>query len=504
MKIGSLLGYFTFALASERRYITRINIKLCFPELDAAAQEKLVRQCFSENGIGLIETATGWVRPPAHFSNLLTITGAHHMEAALSKGKGVLMLGAHYSTLDFSANLLSLRFPFATTYRAHSNPLFDAFMLRGRLRYCNGVFDRKDIRGFFKHLREGKILWYAPDQDYGPEQAVYAPFFGKPAATITAGRRFAAFNNSPVVLIRHHRLERKPVYIIEFIPVPDTSPGADDTAYAAQLNRMLEAAIRVEPAQYLWMHKRFKTQAGGKPQSPYINIHTPTKNLTEAQYREVLGSAAELAEANAGMQKVVLQNGLQLWHFSGLASGLRKFFHPAIKLDTLGKYLRSKGLNTITVDNIFLITSRGVTAVSCFVPTGEAISSATAQYCGPESAALFFAQLHVAGYYCGHVDNGNLIVNEAGFAILDPAVLYKLPTSGAERECVADLMQFCAFQHYNQQQMELCCKSYLANIAENRRQALTQILAQHHVHTDNACSHTAEPASNDKSSSTTS
>jgi len=115
--------------------------------------------------------------------------------------------------------------------------------LRGRLRNCNGVFDRKDIRGAFKHLRQGKILWYAPDQDYGPEQAVYAPFFGQPAATITAGSRFAAFNNSPVVLVRHHRLARKPVYVIEFIPVPEPFPGTDDVADATLINRMLEDAI---------------------------------------------------------------------------------------------------------------------------------------------------------------------------------------------------------------------------------------------------------------------
>jgi KDO2-lipid IV(A) lauroyltransferase len=507
MKIGSLLGYLTFALARERRYITRINIDLCFPELDAKARAQLVRRCFAENGIGLIETATGWVRPPAHFSDLLSISGAHHMEAALSKGRGVLMLGAHYTTLDFSANLLSQHFPFAVTYRAHSNPLFDAFMLRGRLRNCNGVFDRKDIRGAFKHLRQGKILWYAPDQDYGPEQAVYAPFFGKPAATITAGSRFAAFNNSPVLLVRHHRLARKPVYVIEFIPVPEPFPGADDVADATLLNRMLEDAIRVEPAQYLWMHKRFKTQAGGKPQSPYINIRTPNKKLTEVQYHEVLGSRAALDEANAGTQKIVLQNGLQLWHFPGLASSLRKFSHPAITLDTLSKLLRSKGINTLTVDNIFRIASRRVTAVSCFVPTGEVIATATQQL-APEHAAGFFAQLHVAGYYCRSVDNGNLVVNDAGLAIVDPSLLHTLPATAGERQCCDDLMQLCACRHYNPQQVALCVKSYLANSAGNRRQALQrilgQLLAEQCVHTDNDCNHKDSPVSNDTSSSRTS
>ena len=91
-----------------------------------------------------------------------------------------------YTTLDFSANLFSLQIPFAVTYRPHKNALFDAFMLRGRLKNCNGVFDRYDIRGTIRHLKKNNIIWYAPDQDYGEDHAVYAPFFGRTAATITA------------------------------------------------------------------------------------------------------------------------------------------------------------------------------------------------------------------------------------------------------------------------------------------------------------------------------
>jgi hypothetical protein len=289
--------------------------------------------------------------------------------------------------------------------------------------------------------------------------------------------------------------------------LPEPFPGADDVADATLLNRLLEDAIRVEPAQYLWMHKRFKTQAGGKPQSPYINIRTPNKKLTEVQYHEVLGSRAALAEANAGTQKIVLQNGLQLWHFPGHASSLRKFSHPAITLDTLSKLLRSKGISTLTVDNIFRITSRRVTVVSCFVPTGEVIGTATQQL-APEHAAGFFAQLHAAGYHCRSVDNGNLVVNDAGLAIVDPSLLHTLPATAAERQCCDDLMQLCACQHYNPQQVELCVNSYLANSAGNRRQPLERILAQllaeQRVHTDNVCNPKASPVCNDTSSSPTS
>ncbi len=508
MKIGSVLGYLTFLFARERRYITRINIELCFPELDVKDREQLVRDTFIENGIGLIETATGWVRPASQFRDLLMISGAHHMEAALAKGKGVLMLGAHYTTLDFSANLLSQHFPFAVTYRAHNNALFDAFMLRGRLRNCNGVFDRKDIRGAFKHLREGKILWYAPDQDYGPEQAVYAPFFGKPAATITATSRFAAFNNSPVVLVRHHRHAHKPAYVIEFIPVPEPFPGVDDSADTTLINHMIEKTIRMEPAQYLWMHKRFKTQPGGKPQSPYINIRTTNKKLSETQYQQVLGSAQASTGQDADSQKVVLQNGLQLWHFPGLCSGLKKISHPASKLDTVSKHLRSNGLNTVTIDNIFRIKSRNLTAVSCFVPAGVPLEDSNAHQIAPIPAAFFFTKLHAAGYYCRDVGNGNLLVSDAGLAILDPLALHKLAGGNDTQQRCDDLLQLATLQQYSAEEFETCCNFYLANISANKREAVNQILprllAQQQLRADNASDKQASPASNETSSSSTS
>ncbi|HHX82477.1 MAG TPA: lipid A biosynthesis acyltransferase, partial [Pseudomonadaceae bacterium] len=158
MAAGGLLGRATWLLARERRYITEVNIRLCFPELDERERAELVYQSFIENGKGLIETASGWVRPARHFLSMVENRSYTVLAKALAEGRGVLLLGAHYSTLDFCANLLSLYHPFAVTYRAHKNPLFDAFMLRGRLRNCNGVFDRRDIRGAFRHLRDGNIL----------------------------------------------------------------------------------------------------------------------------------------------------------------------------------------------------------------------------------------------------------------------------------------------------------------------------------------------------------
>src|SRR5690606_25705859 len=134
----------------------------------------------------------------------------------------------------------------------------------------------------------------APDQDYGPDKAVYAPFFGQPAATITAGSRFAAINQSPALVVSHRRLTREKCYVLEAVPVPGSFPSGDDLWDATLINRMLETEIRKAPAQYLWMHKRFKTRPGGKPESPYIFISTRSPRLDAAQFSALTRDATPL------------------------------------------------------------------------------------------------------------------------------------------------------------------------------------------------------------------
>jgi KDO2-lipid IV(A) lauroyltransferase len=118
-------------------------------------------------------------------------------------------------------------------------------------------------------LKSGKMLWYAPDQDYGAKHSVFVPFFGNLAATITAGSRFAAFNDSPVIFFSHYRTPDNRAYEIYFSPVPEEYPSGDDEKDATIINKLVEDAIRKQPDQYLWLHKRFKTPPPGKLENPY-------------------------------------------------------------------------------------------------------------------------------------------------------------------------------------------------------------------------------------------
>ncbi|NKB34583.1 MAG: LpxL/LpxP family Kdo(2)-lipid IV(A) lauroyl/palmitoleoyl acyltransferase [Pseudomonadales bacterium] len=269
MFAGKVLGIASYHIARQRRHICEVNLRLCFPELSDEERKKLVRKTFVSNGIGLIEIAIAWHREPEEYRNRVTTSGLENLEEALAKGKGVLLLCAHFTTIEFCAFLFSLSYKMDVTYRGNKNPLFDAAMWNGRVRHYPAVHDRKDIRGAMRSLKQGHILWYAPDQDYGAKHSVFVPFFGNQAATITATSRFAGFNDSAVVFYSHYRNKDNTGYHLNFSPALENYPTGDQEQDAITINEIVEEAIRKQPDQYLWLHKRFKTQAAGKSARPY-------------------------------------------------------------------------------------------------------------------------------------------------------------------------------------------------------------------------------------------
>ncbi len=264
IRCGRLLGRVLYHLNTRRRHVTRTNIRLCFPELSADAQARLVREVFANNGIGLFETAMAWWTPREKLRGHLTFKGQEHLEAALAQGKGVILLGAHFSTLDLGGLLFSDHFPVDAMYRRHNNPLLEKLITKGRQRYFGQAIERSDIRSVIRALRKNHIIWYAPDQDFGAKQSVYAPFFGIPAATITATTRMVKLNGSPILMLAQHRLPDDSGYELELFPVITPFPTGDDEADAARINAEIERAIRKDPAQYMWVHRRFKTHPKGK------------------------------------------------------------------------------------------------------------------------------------------------------------------------------------------------------------------------------------------------
>nr|WP_299240515.1 LpxL/LpxP family Kdo(2)-lipid IV(A) lauroyl/palmitoleoyl acyltransferase [uncultured Halomonas sp.] len=266
--VGKMIGLMAWRFAKRRRHITETNLRLAFPELDEGRHARLVRETFIANGIGILETATGWCRDPEHLRHRVTFQGERNMQQAMAQGKGALIIGIHFSTLDLGGALHSLFFPADVVYRPHDNPLFERFMTRARSRIFNQTIDRYDLRGVVRRIKAGHAVWYSPDQDFGREASVFAPFFGVEAATVKLTGKIAHMTGAPVMPLIFHRNPDNRTYTLEYLPALENFPTGNAIEDAARINAVIEAAIRRHPEQYLWLHRRFKTRPPGEP-SPY-------------------------------------------------------------------------------------------------------------------------------------------------------------------------------------------------------------------------------------------
>ncbi|MFK7914952.1 MAG: LpxL/LpxP family Kdo(2)-lipid IV(A) lauroyl/palmitoleoyl acyltransferase [Pseudomonadales bacterium] len=262
---GLQLGRATWHLAPARRHIALTNIRLCFPERSAAEQEALARDCVQQVTLGTLELATAWLNPDRNVRPYCRVTGAEHLRAAQQLGRGVVLVGGHYAVMDIIAQSLSDLGGIDLMYRRNKQPAWEWLQTRGRGHYFEHMHERLDTRGILRALKRGRTIWYAADQDYGPRHSVFAPFYGIDSATITATSRLARFNQSPVLLLSQHRDRDGIGWQLHFSPVLDDFPGTDDVADATRLNALLETQINKDPAQYLWVHKRFKTRPEGEP-----------------------------------------------------------------------------------------------------------------------------------------------------------------------------------------------------------------------------------------------
>ncbi len=266
MALGRLLGAIVQRFPSPRRHIAETNIALCFPELDADARAALVNAHLRDIGLMMVEFALGWMGTDRAVANVpVTFEGLEHLEDAHTQGRGVLLVGGHFSHLELCGRLVSRQIGIAGMYRRMDSAAFEWAVLRARLSYANAMFEKDDIRGTVKYLRNGGILWYAPDQDMRSKDSVFVPFFGVPAATITATHHLARLGNAVVIPFFHRRLPGDAGYALRLgAPLADL-PSTDVLDDTARVNTCIEQMAREAPEQYLWVHKRFKTRPEGLP-----------------------------------------------------------------------------------------------------------------------------------------------------------------------------------------------------------------------------------------------
>ncbi|HSW05610.1 lysophospholipid acyltransferase family protein [Aquabacterium sp.] len=266
--IGRGIGRLLYALAGSRRKVALRNVELCLPALDAAAREALVREHFGWLGRSLVERGLLWYARPERLKRLIHVEG--DIGLAERSAKPVMWLVPHFVALDVAgaATQLFQRKQVASIYQAQSNKVFDAAMRKGRLRYNQGqVFSRHETAlPLVRAVRRGHVFFNLPDMDFGTKDAAFVPFCGVPAATLLAPARLARSLGMIVQPVLAELLPGGQGYRVRFLPPLEHFPGDDsDEAAAARMNRWIEEEVRRNPAQYLWVHRRFKTRPEGMP-----------------------------------------------------------------------------------------------------------------------------------------------------------------------------------------------------------------------------------------------
>lgn len=270
LALGALAGPLVLALLPRRRHILQRNLELCFPDWSDAERHRVARENRRESGRMLAAFAWGWFGSIARVARLpVTVEGLEHIEAARAAGRGVLLVGAHFSHLELAGRLLCRYIPLAGMYREHHDPAFEWAVKRGRLRYADAMFRRDELRGVLRYLKSGGVLWYAPDQEYRRGERVFAPFFGIPASTITATHQMARLSGAAVIGFEHRRETDGSYRLRLHAPMADF-PSSDALTDTTRVNALMEHLIRQAPEQYLWLHARFKTRASRDEPGLYL------------------------------------------------------------------------------------------------------------------------------------------------------------------------------------------------------------------------------------------
>ena len=266
--LGRGLGVLTASLPGARRRVAQRNLAVCFPDMPDADRVQLLQRNLADLGLMLVEFAFAWFGSDRAIARVpCRIEGLEHLERCRAQGRGVLLVGAHFSHLELCARLVSQRIRIAGMYRVMDDPVFERAVLRARLGYAEAMFTKDELRASVKYLRRGGTLWYAPDQDMRGKDTVFAPFFGVNASTLTATHHLTRLSGAAVIPFFHKRESHGGYAIRLEAPLADF-PSADVTADTARVNACIERMVHEAPAQYLWVHKRFKTRPPGEP-SPY-------------------------------------------------------------------------------------------------------------------------------------------------------------------------------------------------------------------------------------------
>jgi KDO2-lipid IV(A) lauroyltransferase len=263
--LGTGLGrLFTFVPSSGYRN-AKTNIDLCFPELTAEERMNLLKRHFRYAGVAILSLGITFFAPLWRLKRAARLEGQQHFDAARATGKNLIIMAPHFITLDIGGMRAGHDKSFVCMYRQARNPLLE-YLFQRRTRTGAVLVDRlANLKALIRYIREGHPFYYLPDQDMGERASVFVPFFGIPAATVTALSRIAESTNAAVVPCVSRILPHGRGFEVRFYPPFENFPSDDPVADARRMNQEIEKWVREMPEQYMWSYRRFKTRPNNEP-----------------------------------------------------------------------------------------------------------------------------------------------------------------------------------------------------------------------------------------------
>ena len=265
LAVGAAIGAFLRRLPVRFVRIARRNIELCLPELDAPERGRLLDRHFGSLGMALLEMAMAWWCPPARLASMTTLEGLEHLRHALARGRGAILLTAHFTPLEVGGRIAAAAMPVNIIYRPSKNEALAHVLGRCRCHYGGHAIPRDDIRAMITALKNNEVVWYAPDQSYRKKGAEMVSLFGIRAPTNTATSRIARMTGAAVLPFFVERLPGSAGYRAVIQPPLEDFPTECPSADAERFHRLIEAQVRAVPDQYLWIHRRFKGLTAADP-----------------------------------------------------------------------------------------------------------------------------------------------------------------------------------------------------------------------------------------------
>lgn len=260
---AAVIGDVVYVLAGPRRRVTLTNLALCFPDASPAWRKRIARGHFRAFVRSFIDRFAFWYGSPERIRSLCAVEGYAHLEA--HRGQPVILLAPHFVGMDAGGVRISLDITMASMFALQKSRAFTEVMTHGRSRF-NGarMLLRNDgLRPAVRVLRDRVPFYFLPDMDLGARDAVFVPFFGVPAATVTSVARLARITRAVVIPCVTRMTDAG--YVATLYPPWEDYPGEDIVAATRRVNAFIEERVREMPEQYLFSHKRFKTRPEGEP-----------------------------------------------------------------------------------------------------------------------------------------------------------------------------------------------------------------------------------------------